>query len=181
MKNILIIVLFANLLFSFDNNLKNMSLLELVHNKYYSYVCEQRWSYINKFNNKREDLLSLVAYACLKKRYLTPALDLAKVLKTTKEGRKNATYIVTLFLMKKLIIQIINDDLQTGNIKLPIIMDNDLGKVFFYIQTGKYKKENGKLIIKEKNSTYKVAVSKNGNVVIDIMVNGILQKRENYW
>jgi hypothetical protein len=158
-----------------------MSLLELFNNKYYSYICDRRWQFINKYNNKREDLLSLVAYACLKKRYLTPALDLAKVLKVTKEGRKNATYIVTLFLMKKLMIQIINDDLQIGNIKLPKITDNSLGKMFFYIEKGNYKKLDKTIEIKENEKTYKIWTTNRNNIVIDIIVNGQLKKREYYW
>jgi hypothetical protein len=134
------------------------------------------------YNNKREDLLSLVAYSCLKKRYITPALDLAKVLKMTKEGRKNATYIVTLFLMKKLIMQIIDDNLQIGNIKLPKITDNSLGLVFGFIEKGAFKKKDKSLEINlTKGKSYRVWISHNNNVVIDTISNGQLQMREYYW
>jgi len=129
MKRVLIIFFIFTILFSKDK-LENKTLMELFNEHYYSYICSKRWNYINEYNNKREDLLSLVAYACLKKRFITPALDLAKVLKTTKEGRKNATYIVTLFLMKKLLIQLINDNIKIEYIKLPEIQDNSLGIVF---------------------------------------------------
>ncbi|WP_456480409.1 hypothetical protein [Nautilia sp.] len=179
-KTALLLVLF-NFVFASSDYLKNMTLIELFNNKYYSYICNQRWKFINKYNNKREDLLSLVAYACLKKRFLTPALDLAKVLKVTKEGRKNATYIVTLFLMKKLIMQMIDDNLQIGDITLPQISDNTLGKVFGLIQKGDYEKKDGALVVKNGNTTYKVWISDNYNVVIDTVVNGELTKREYYW
>jgi hypothetical protein len=181
MKKILSLILLFVFLFSADKNLDDMTLLQLFNHKYYSYICDKRWKYINEYNNKREDLLSLVAYACLKKRYLTPALDLAKVLKVTKEGRKNATYIVTLFLMKKLMIQIINDDLKVGNIKLPTINDNDLGKVFHFIEEGDYKKSGKDIIITRNNTTYKINMTKRNNVVINIFKNGQLVKREYYW
>jgi len=175
------LLMFFNLMFSAQNNLQNMTLLELFNNKYYTYICDKRWYFINKYNNKREDLLSLVAYACLKKRYLTPALDLAKVLKVTKEGRKNATYIVTLFLMKKLIMQIINDDMSIGDIKLPQINDNTLGIVFSFIEKNHFEKKDNTLIIKDAKTVYKVKISKNNNVVIDILINNKLKKREFYW
>ncbi|AZV46819.1 hypothetical protein C3L23_05890 [Nautilia sp. PV-1] len=182
MRKIIILILFLASLFASQNDLKNMSLLQLFNNKYYSYICDKRWIFINKYNNKREDLLSLVAYACLKKRYLTPALDLAKVLKVTKEGRKNATYIVTLFLMKKLIMQIIDDDLKIGNIKLPQITDNSLGKAFGLIENGSFKREKNTLEINvSKNTVYKVWISHNNNVVIDTISNGELKNREYYW
>ena len=183
MKKILLFIVFFKLLFSAENKLENKPLLELFNQKYYSYICDKRWEFINKYNNKREDLLSLVAYACLKKRYLTPALDLAKVLKATKEGRKNATYIVTLYLMKKLIIQIINDDLRIESIKLPRITDNKLGEAFIFIENGNYKKKNKTIEIFDKKNQllYKVRISKKNNVVIDIIKNGQLEKREYYW
>ena len=182
MKKIWVFFVFFNFIFASQNNYKNMSLIELFNNKYYSYICDNRWNFINKYNNKREDLLSLVAYACLKKRYLTPALDLAKVLKVTKEGRKNATYIVTLFLMKKLIMQIINDDLQIGEVKLPTIKDNSLGKAFCLIEKGNFKKKDNTLeIVISKDTIYKVWISRNNNVVVDTIYNGILKKREYYW
>jgi hypothetical protein len=181
MKKILAVILLFKLLFSFDNNLENKSLLELFNGHYYSYICSKRWNYINMYNNKREDMLSLVAYACLKKRFLTPALDLAKVLKVTKEGRKNATYIVTLFLMKKLLIQLINDNIKIDYIKLPQIQDNTLGIVFGLIEKGVYEKHDSEIIIKNNDTVYKLKVSKNNNVVIDTLKKSQLLKREYYW
>ena len=176
----ILVIFFFSILFS-SENLKNMNLLELFNKKYYTYICNRRWQYINKYHNKREDLLSLVAYACLKKRYLTPALDLAKVLKVTKEGRKNATYIVTLFLMKKLIMQIINDNMSIGNIKLPQITDNTLGIVFSFIEKNLFERKDKTLIIKNGNTVYKVKVSGDYNIVIDVLINNELKKREFYW
>ena len=181
MKKFFMFLIFFNLMLSAEDKLQNMSLLELFNNKYYTYICDKRWDYINKYNNKREDLLSLVAYACLKKRYLTPALDLAKVLKVTKESRENASYIVTLFLMKKLLMQIINDNMPIGDIKLPKINDNTLGVVFSFIEKNKFEKKDKTLIIKDGNTIYKVAISKNNNIVIDVLVNNQLKKREFYW
>jgi len=178
-KRVLIAVFFVNLLFA--QNLQDMSLNELYQKKYYSYICDKRWNYISKYNNKREDLLSLVAYACLKKRYLTPALDLAKVLKVTKEGRKNATYITTLFLIKKLVLEILNGDRVLKNILLPEILDNTLGVAFSHIQKGEYRKKGKYILVKHAGSLLKIWESDNYNVVVDTIKNGVLQKREFYW
>jgi len=148
---------------------------------YYSKICMDRWIYINKYINKREDLLSLVAYACLQKRYLTPALDLAKVLKKTSLGRKNATYITTLFLMKKLIIEYLFDDLDIKKIKLPVIKDNLLGIVFENIQKNNFIRKNKQIIIQDKKRKLVVYANKNFNIVIKVFVKDKLNKKEIYW
>ncbi len=181
MKKILLFFVLFNMLFSAENNLKNLSLTELFNQKKYAYICDKRWDFIDKYNNKKEDLLSLVAYACLKKRNITPALDLAKVLKVTKEGRKNATYIVTLFLMKKLIIQMLNDDMSITNVSLPQITDNNLGKAFYYIQEGKFTKNNYKITIKTDKNVYKIRLTNHNNVLIEEYSGDKLIKREYYW
>jgi hypothetical protein len=160
---------------------KELSLSLAFQKGLYSKICMNRWIYINKYVNKREDLLSIVAYACLKKRYLTPALDLAKVLKKTPQGRKNATYITTLFLMKKLILQYFFDNFDIKDIKLPIIKDDLLGIVFYNIQKGNYLKEKNLIIIKYRNNIYYVSPNKNFNIVIKIFVNNKLEKKVVYW
>jgi hypothetical protein len=175
-KIIISLCIFSAILFS-----KDIPLNLAFERGYYSKICMNRWYYINKYVNKREDLLSLVAYACLKKRYLTPALDLAKVLKTTPVGRKNATYITTLFLMKKLILQYIFDNIDLRNIKLPIIKDDLLGKVFCKIQNGNFLKERNTIFIKENNKEFVVYPNKNYNIVIKIYINNILNKKVIYW
>ena len=179
MRIVLGMILLFHLLFSLD--MKTMSLIDLFNNHYYSYICNKRWFYINKFINKREDLLSLVAYSCLKKGNLVPALDIAKVLKNTKEGRKNATYIATLFLMKKLIIQVISDKLDISSIKLPIIKDYTLGQVYSLLQTNKYQVDNKKLILKHNNFLYEILLTEKGDLSIKTFKNNTLIKKESIW
>jgi len=179
MRIVLGMTLFFYFLFSSD--IKTMSLIDLYKNHYYSYICNKRWFYINKFVNKREDLLSLVAHSCLKKGNLIPALDIAKVLKNTPEGRKNATYIATLFLMKKLIIQVINDNFDISSIKLPIIKDHILGKVYSLLQKNKYQVNNKKLAFKDNQFIYEVTLSEKKNLLIKIFKNTTLIKKELIW
>ncbi len=182
MKKIIAFFVLLNLVFAANKNLKNMDLITLFKGQYYSYICKNRWKYINKYNNKREDLLSIVAYACLKKRFLTPAFDLAKVLTVTKEGRANATYITTLFLMKKLLIQILNGDLTIGNLNLPIIKDNTLGIVFYQIEHNNYKLQDKKIFTNFNNKKFITYISDDNNIVIETYdKNNNLIKKEFYW
>jgi len=179
MKKIIIIIF--SVCFLFAKDIENMSLIELYRNYYYSYICNKRWLYINRFINKREDLLSLVAHSCLKKGNLVPALDVAKVLKNTTKGRKNATYIATLFLMKKLIIQIINDKLDISSIKLPVIKDYTLGKIYSLLQKNRYRINHKKLILKDKDFIYEISLTQKKNLLIKTFKNSTLIKKELIW
>ena len=176
-----VIITLFSFCFLFSKDVDNMSLIELYKNYYYSYICNKRWFYINKFINKREDLLSLVAHSCLKKGNLVPALDVAKALKSTREGRKNATYIATLFLMKKLIIEVINDKLDISSIKLPVIKDYTLGKIYNLLQQNNYQINNNKLILKDKDLLYEVLLTQKGNLLIKTLKNNNLIKKELIW
>lgn len=163
-------------------SLENKSLIELFKEHYYSYICLHRWTYINKYQKKDEKLLSLVAYACLKKNYLTPALDLSKVLRITKAGRINATYINTLYLIKLLLIQFIKDNYNISNLTLPKVEGNLLAKVFYLAQYQKPAIVDNSFEVKENNTTYKVSFKEDiNNIIIDIYQNNKLIKKEKFW
>jgi len=180
MRKVVITTLFS-FCFLFSEDIDNMTLIDLYKNYHYSHICSRRWVYINRFVNKREDLLALVAQSCLKTGNLIPALDVAKMLKNTKEGRKNATYIATLFLMKKLIIQVFIDKLNISPIKLPIIKDYTLGKIYSLLQKNSYKIDGNRLTIKDEEFSYKILLMKKENLLIKTFKNGTLIKEETIW
>jgi len=162
--------------------LDNLSILELFKKRYYTYICMHRWKYIEKYNQKREDLLSLVAYSCLKKHFLTPALDLSKVLRITKEGRINAIYINTLYLMKLLLISYFNNEDELLKVKLPTITNDLLAKVFYLIKNQKPKVFENTIVVKDNEFTYKITYKANvNNILIDVYKNEVLIKKEKYW
>jgi hypothetical protein len=179
---LIILCLILSFSFAKADNLEKKSLIYLFKHNYYTYICMNRWEYINKYVKKREDLLSLVAYACLKKNYLTPALDLSKVLRMTKSGRINAMYINTLFLIKLLIIRYIEDGYNISKIKIPYVEGNDLAKVFYLIQKQKPKVKNNSFEVKSGNITYNVVFDPDiNNIIINIYKNGKFIKREKFW
>ena len=171
-----ILFLFLAVVFSFSSEIE-----ELFKKKEYTQICKKRWDYINKYRFKNENLLSLVAYSCLKFNYITPALDVAKALVATKEGRDNAVYISSLFLMKKLLISLIKDNMNIKSLRLPVIKDNLLGKVFYLIQKNGYDKEGGKIIVVDGTKTYNVWLSDDFNVVIAVYQDGKQIKMVYYW
>jgi len=164
------------------DSLKDKSIVYLFKHNYYSYLCTHRWEYINKYAKKREDLLSVVAYACLKKHYLTYALDLAKNLTYTKEGRTNSTYIVSLFTIKNFLMRYIMDGFDISNIKIPNIESDDLGKVFLLIKEQKPKVINRKISLKDKDFNVTVFYNlKTNEIIIDYFKNNKLIKKDKYW
>jgi len=176
-----LIIFFSICLYALD--LSNKSLAYLFKNQYYTYICEHRWRYINKYVKKREDLLSLVAYSCIKKRYITYALDLAKNLRFTKLGRNNANYIATLFNIKTLLRRYLVDNISLDGIELPYVADNDLGRVFFLIKKQNPKVVNNIVFLKDGNKNIKVSYSVDSDEIILEFLdkNNNLIKKEKYW
>jgi hypothetical protein len=154
---------------------------ELFKNKEYTKICKKRWDYINKYKDKNEKLLSLVAYSCLQFNYITPALDVAKAMHITKEGRDNAIYISTLFTIKKLIISLIKDNLNISYLRLPILKDNSLGKAFYLIQKNGFKREESKIVTTDGIYTYKLWLSNDYNIILMVYKNNKQIKMEYYW
>jgi len=155
-------------------------LAHLYKTKQYREICKNRWKYINLYRGKNEPLLSWVAYSCLKIGNIVPALDVAKNLYATPEGRSNATYIATLFLIKKLVYQLIKDNLTFTNIKLPIIKGDPLGEAFKEIVKGNFKRvDNSTILVAD--GRYKITALPNGNLKVEIFKNGNFIRKELYW
>ena len=174
---IMIFVVFMN-----ADYLGNKSIVYLFKNNYYSFLCKNRWKYINKYVGKREDLLSIVAYACLKKHYLTYALDLAKNLRFTKEGRTNSTYIISLFSIKNFLMRYILDDFDISSIKIPNIESDELGRIFNIAKKTKPKVINNTFFINDKE--YNLSVSYNiesNEIIIKYFKHKQLIKKDRYW
>ncbi len=178
-----LLIVFLSLFIKINaDNFQNKNIIYLFKNHYYSYLCLNRWRYINKYVGKREDLLSIVAYACLKKHYLTYALDLAKNLRYTKEGRENSTYIISLFTIKNFLMRYIMDNFDISIIKIPNIESDDLGKIFLLTKKEKPKVNNNRYILKYKNENIEVSYNIKANeILIEYFKNNELVKKEKYW
>jgi len=180
MRYILIFFIFFSIIFAENQN--NMSLIELYKKNYYKYICMNRWKFIKMYLRKDEKILSLVAYACLKINYITPALDLSKEMRFTKIGRNNGLYIDELFTIKLLIIRYIVDNYDLSAISLPEIRDNFLARIFYLIKKQKPKVKNNMLKLFEDNKSYIVTYNKDTNeIIIKIYLNNNLLKKVRYW
>ena len=181
MKKLIVFILFLNI-YAFD--LSKQSIVYLFKNNYFSFICQHRWQYINKYLGKREDLLSLVGYSCLKKHQLTLALDVAKALRFTKDGRINSNYIATLFDIKTLLIRYVyNNKISLNLINIPYSFDDDLGKVFYLVKIQKPVVKNNSFIVRTKDGK-KIKVFydiKDNNFILSFYKNSKLIKKDTYW
>jgi len=164
-------------------NLNDKDLIYLFKHKYYNYICQKRWRYINMYTKKREDLLSVVAYACLKKRYITFALDLAKSMRFTKVGRNNANYIATLFNIKTILRRYLVDKIPLNGVEFPYVIDNNLGKVFNLIKKQNPQVKNNAVLLNDGNQkilvTYKIETDE---IILDFLDNQRhFLRKERYW
>ncbi len=176
------LLLFIMTFFLYAQNLNNKTITYLFKNRYYTYLCLNRWKYINKYEGKREDLLSIVAYACLKKHYLTYALDLAKNLRYTKNGRINSTYIISLFTIKNFLIRYIEDGFNLENINIPDIEGDDLGKIFVLTKKNHPKADNHSYKLDFNNTVVKIDYNvKTNDLILSFYKNARLFKKEKYW
>ncbi len=176
------VLIFIFALFVQAEDLSTKTIPYLFKNHYYSYLCLNRWKYINEFAGKREDLLSIVAYSCLKKHYLVYALDLAKNLRYTKMGRINSTYIISLFTIKNFLIRYIEDGLNLKNITIPYIENDDLGKIFYLTKKETPDVKNNSYELNLGNTKVKINYNINANeLILSFYKNKQLIKKEKYW
>ncbi len=148
----------------------------------YKSVCTQSSNHIYKI--KDEEILSLIADACLRVDSINPLGDVVKKLLSTSKYRENASYFATILLQKKLIYQFMNDGIDLSDLRLPRT-SYVLSIVFENIAKKNYKiidKTSKKIEIDLGVKKYIIWLSKNKppKVFIDEYKNDKLFKRHWY-
>lgn len=114
MKKVIIFLLFLPI---FAVSYDKVDMIKDYKNQNYKNVCMQSRSLIYQITD--EDVLSLIADACLRVDYINPLGDIIKKLYSTPKYRENASYFATILLQKKLIYQFMNDGIDISDIRLP--------------------------------------------------------------
>jgi len=140
------------LLIFFSAIILNASIVSDFKHKKYSKVC--KYNNIMKYKSN-EKALSIIGTACVRsdKLYLLPYIY--KRLKHTSLGRKNAIYLATIYLQKKLLYSYMFDNFSLNGFELPLT-DYILSKIFFAIKSDNYTKRDGKIVIYDKSKRYEV-------------------------
>ncbi|MDX1810182.1 MAG: hypothetical protein R3331_11640 [Sulfurospirillaceae bacterium] len=114
MKKAVIILFFMSVIcLAYDK----VNIINDYQNKNYKNVCMNSLNLVYTITD--EDMLSLIADACLRIDYINPLGDIIKKLYSTPKYRENASYFATILLQKKLIYQFMNDGIDISDIRLP--------------------------------------------------------------
>ena len=139
----------------------------------------------NKFNNicnfqnikssKNEKILSIIGISCVKSDnlYLIPYV-VAK-LKHTKTGRKNAIYLNTIYMQKRLLYSYFFDNFSLKGFELPNT-DYLISIVFNKIKNKDYEKKMNKLIIRYKNEKFEVYALDNKLIIDEYLGNQFIKR-----
>ena len=124
---------------------------------------------------KNEKLLSIIGISCVKNDnlYLLPYI-IAK-LKHTKTGRKNAIYLNTIYMQKRLLYSYFFDKFSLKGFDLPNT-DYIVSKVFNKIKNKQYKKEGNIIIINLKKETLKIYTLKNKLIIDEYYKNDLIKR-----
>jgi len=175
---LLVIIFFTNFLFAVTKD----EIYKAYQEKNYKKACEKGTWILSK-NKNDENYLSLVALSCINNDMLNTSIRISRILGKTKMGRANASYIANLYLIKKLLIEFIYDNIDLSNLSLPK-SNNFLSEIFENLSKKNYiKNKNGDIIIKANNNK-KYIISKvpneKGKILIIINNNNNIEKHI-YW
>lgn len=138
------------------------SVFAMTKNQVYSYYKAGAYEKACKYgatlvrqDKKDENYLSVVALSCVDADYLNTAITIVRNMKNTPIGRNNASYVSSLFLIKKLLMQFMYDNVDLTNLTLPK-SPHILSIVFEAISHNKYKKSGNKYIIKSGKYIYSI-------------------------
>jgi len=150
--------------------------------KDYHNTCEYGLWLLHK-NLNNSIYLNVVSISCVNSDMINTALRISKYMTKTKNERHNASYIASLYLIKKLLLQVVYDNIDISNLSLPK-SDDILSVVFENISKGNFKKDKNKYIIKQKNTTYTLSPLKEGDkfkIVIKKIQNKKVLSTNIYW
>ena len=147
--------------------------------KKFKKTCYNGISLIYKYKED-ENFKSIVALSCVNADMINAAIKISKSMTKTKIGRHNASYIGSLFLIKKLLLQVVWDNIDISNLSLPT-SSHILSIVFENISHKNFIKSNNEYIIKANKKEYHLSKYGNYKFIIKIYQNNILINKHIYW
>ena len=176
-KILLLILFFSTLLFGITKN----EIYKLYNNKEFKTTCE-KGTWILRQNRDDDTFLSVVGLSCINADMINTAIRISKYMGRTKMGRNNASFISSIFLTKKLLIQFIYDKIDLSNLSLPKA-EHYLSDIFENISKNNYKVEGNQIITEIDNFRYSIEpFGKSTNkILIKIYQNNKLLSKHIYW
>jgi len=176
-KILFLMLFFSTLLFGITKN----EIYKLYNKKHFKATCE-KGTWILRQNSKDDTYLSVVGLSCVNADMINTAIRISKYMGRTKIGRNNASFISSIFLIKKLLIQFIYDEIDLSNLSLPKA-EYYLSDIFEKISQNNYKKKGGVYIVKIGKFTYSLEPfeTSTNKILIKIYQNNKLLSKHIYW
>ena len=151
----------------------------LYQNHNYIDTCKKGVWNLAKFKND-DDYQSIVALSCIKADMLNTAIRITKSMTHTPIGRHNASYIASLYLIKKLLLQMVHDNINISNLSLPE-SDHFLSIIFENISHNNFSKVNNKYVVEKDGIKYILSPKNNDKFEVKIYKNNNLISTHTYW
>jgi uncharacterized protein YehS (DUF1456 family) len=166
------------------------SLFAITKDQVYSYykagayekACKYGAGLVRK-ERKDENYLSIVTLSCVNADYLNTSITIVRNMKNTPIGRNNASYVSSLFLIKKLLMQFVYDDTDLTNLTLPK-SPHILSTIFEAISHNKYRKDGDKYIIdigKHQYTMEKFIDNKTDKILLKKQLGPKIVEQHIYW
>jgi len=175
MKKIIFFTIFITNLFGITQN----DIYNLYQKRDYKNTCIRGVWILNQFKHD-DKYQSIVALSCVKADMLNTAIRITKTMNHTPLGRHNASYISSLFLIKKLLLQLVYDDIDISNLSLPK-SEHPLSILFENISHHNFSKVNNTFIVETKNKKYILSPHQTNKFIIKIYENDKIVSKHIYW
>jgi len=176
MKKILLLsMLFTSFVFAITKE----EVYHLYQNHDYKHTCQRGVWILNEYKND-DAYQSIVAISCVKADMLNTAIRISKTMNHTKLGRNNASYIATLYLIKRLLLQVVWDNIDISHLSLPK-SNHHLSIVFENISHNNFSKTNNVYTITADGNKYILSPEENNKIAIKIYKNNVLVSKHVYW
>jgi len=149
--------------------------------KNHNYIdsCKKGLWNVSKFKED-DNYQSIVALSCVKIGMLNTAIRITKSMTHTPIGRHNASYIASLYLIKKLLLQMVHDNINISNLSLPE-SDHFLSIIFENISHNNFSKVNNKYVVEKDGIKYILSPKNNDKFEVKIYKNNNLISTHTYW
>lgn len=180
MKIVLSLLLCTSL---FASNI-NAKLMNYYNKQEYKKACNYGVTTFHKFSND-ESMISLYAFSCLKADYIDRLSTPIALLKKSKDSRKNAAYLSTILMQKKLLYYALIDNYPLDKVRLPST-DTLISKIFELYCDGNYSKDYDKYYFKDRDDShmhyrlYLIKSHKINKIVIESYYDKILSEKHIY-
>jgi len=174
MKKLILFIFVLNLF-----GITKEEIYSLYKNHDYINTCNKGMWIIRK-NNNDDNYQSIVSLSCVKVDMINTAIRIAKTMNHTPIGRHNASYISSLFLIKKLLLQLVYDKIDISNLSLPK-SEHPLSIMFENISHNNFSKVNNTYIVESNNKKYILSPIEKDKFIIKILENNNLISKHIYW